>query len=128
MGKIIQERVNQMKKTKFKNVIQAHNIDGLISISCNHEHRGTDIWDEYYFLNNELDVVAHFESTGVMSAEQLSELNYHIFAINDCSGDDNRKTQIVRVNPDLSYEVLHEVDYYEMGVMDDTFAIQKNKV
>ena len=126
MGKIIPERINQMKKTKFKNVVQAHNIYGLISIACNHERRGTDIWDEYYFLNNELDVVAHFESMGDMRASQLSELNDHIFKINNWSDNNNRKTQIVRVNQDLSYEVLHEVDDDGMMVMDGTLAIKKN--
>ena len=128
MGKIIQEWKKKMKKTEFKNVAIAHNLDGLISIFCDHERRGTDIYHEYYFLNNEFDMVAHFKSTGIMSAEQLSELNDEIFAIDDWSKNNNRNTQIVRVNPDLSYEVLHEVEGYERGIENGTFAINKNRL
>ena len=115
-----------MKITKLKNVSAVDNSDGLISISCDHERRGTDIYDEYYFLNNKFDVVAHFYSSFVMHAEQMSKLNECIFAIDDWSKGDDVKTQIVRVNPDLSYEVLHEVNCYEAGIEDGTFAIKKD--
>ena len=101
-----------MKMTKFKNVEMASNINRLISIFCDHEKRGSEYYHEYFFLNNDFEVKAHFASTGVMRAEQLCEQNETLFEINESLPDNNwdGKDLIVRVNPDLSYDVLHEMN------------------
>ena len=120
--------LKKMKKTKFKNVEMASNINGLISIFCDHEKRGSKYYHEYFFLNNDFEVKAHFASTGVMRAEQLCEQNETLFEINESLPDNNwdGKDLIVRVNPDLSYDVLHEIEWIEYGIQDGTFAIKKN--
>ena len=114
--------------TKFKNVEMASNINGLISIFCDHEKRGSEYYHEYFFLNNDFEVKAHFASTGVMRAEQLREQNETLFDINESLPDNNwdGKDLIVRVNSDLSYDVLHEIEWIEYGIQDGTFAIKKN--
>ena len=128
MGKIIQKMLKKMKMIKFKNVEMASNINGLISIFCDHEKRGSKYYHEYFFLNNDFEVKAHFASTGVMRAEQLCEQNETLFEINESLPDNNwdGKDLIVRVNPDLSYDVLHEIEWIEYGIQDGTFAIKKN--
>ena len=58
---------------KFKNVSIVSTSDGLISIFCDHECRGTHLYHEHFFLNKEHKLVAHFKSTGCLHVEQLSE-------------------------------------------------------
>lgn len=114
---------------KFKNVSMASTTDGLISIFCDHECRGTNLYHEYFFLNKKHKIVAHFESTGCLSVEQLSKDVDNIFYISETTLNKNKskeKNIIVRVNPDLTYDVLHHIEDYEAGIEDGTFAIKKN--
>lgn len=115
---------------KFKNVSTVSTIDGLISIFCDHECRGTNLYHEYFFLNKEHKIVARFESTGVLSVEQLSEEIENIFYLSETTWDSDKKRHerdvIVRVNPDLTYDVLHHIEDYESGIEDGAFAIKKN--
>ena len=48
---------------KYKNVSMVSTTDGLISIFCDHECRGTNLYHEYFFLNKKHKIVAHFESS-----------------------------------------------------------------
>lgn len=114
---------------KFKNVSSVSTSDGLISIFCDHECRGTNLYHEHFFLNKEHKLVAHFESTGCLHVEQLSEDVENIFYISESTWDndiDKVREVIVKVNPDLSYDVLHNIDWYEIGIEDGAFAIRKN--
>ncbi len=120
-----------MKIDKFKNVSMVSNLDGLISIFCDHEKRGSEYYHEYLFLDNDThEIKAHFASTGCLSVEQLHKGNETLFLINETLLMKNRnkkyKLLIVNVNPDLSYEVLHEIEKTELGIKDGTFAICKN--
>lgn len=118
-----------MKVEKFSDVSVVLDDNGLISICCDPERRGTDIYNEYYFLDrNTNETVAHFSSTGVMHAELLSEFNNRIFEVSYYAHNDDDKDikQIVRTNPDFTYEVLHDIEDYEAGIEDGAFAIRKN--
>lgn len=114
---------------KFKNVSMASTTDGLISIFCDHECRETNLYHEYFFLNKEHKIVAHFESTGCLSVEQLSKDVDNIFYISETTLNKNKskeKNIIVKVNPDLTYDILHHIEDYEAGIEDRAFAIKKN--
>ena len=118
-----------MKVEKFRDVSVVLDDNGLISICCDPERRGTEIYNEYYFLDrNTNETVAHFSSTGVMHAELLSEFNDRIFEVSYYAHNDDDKDikQIVRTNPDFTYEVLHDIEDYEGGIEDGAFAIRKN--
>lgn len=112
---------------KFKNVSIVSTLDGLISIFCDHERK--DIYHEYFFLNKEHKLVAHFESTGCLIAEQLNEDVENIFYLSETTWDngiDKERHVIVRVNPDLTYDVLHHIEEYEAGIEDGAFGIKKD--
>ncbi|MBR1680620.1 WG repeat-containing protein [bacterium] len=114
---------------KFKNVSIVSTSNGLISIFCDHECRGTNLYHEYFFLNKEHKLVAHFESTEALHVEQLSKEVEDIFHLSVTTWDKNKskeKNIIIKVNPDLTYEVLHNIENYESGIEDGAFAIKKN--
>ena len=113
-------------KLKFKYVQNAYQ-ENLIKIDCSDDWWRHEIKPEIFYLNKENEIVAHFENDDWFNTELLSNKNNSIYAITK-SGfyEDNNIEQIVKVNPDLSYKVLYDIEYIEHGIEDDAFAIKKN--
>jgi len=104
----------------------------LCAVYIDWECRGSEFYHEVYLLNKKNEIAGHFQSKGCLSVSALSDLNDNILEykesvwFGDNEGISRDKHQIIRVNPDLSYEVLHDIEYIESGIEDGTFAIRKN--
>lgn len=118
-----------MKKEKFECVEYVLEWNGLIDIKCHYHYDGVKCHHEHYFLDkNTLEIKAHFTSTGCLDAENLSSENESIFYVSESFFKEDKeedKELIVKVNPDLSYEILHEIGWIEFGIEDGAFAIMK---
>ena len=114
-------------KLKFKYVQNACKEENLIKIDCSDDWWRHDIKPEIFYLNKENEIVAHFENDDWFNVECLSDKNNCIYTLEKGKHDKNNYSyQIIKVNPDKSYTVLHGIEYIELGIADDTFAIKKN--
>lgn len=112
---------------KFKYVQNAYKEENLIKIDCSDDWWRHEIKPEIFYLNKENQVVAHFENDDWFNTELLSDKNNCIYTLEKGKHDKNNYSyQIIKVNPDKSYTVLHNIEYIEHGIEDDTFAIKKN--
>ncbi len=123
-----------MKITRFNHVREIQYGKGLINIFCYPEHYKTDLWNEYYFLNRNHELVMHFSGTSVFSAKQLSSKSENILVRKDV-GEEKDRIQIIQVSDTRpTHKVLHEVEGIDVEIFwdsheddnDSSFAIQKN--
>ena len=99
---------------KFKNVVMvASPKKGLTKVCCNNNCKNFDDYDECFFLDKDNKIVAHFKTEGYFSVypSELSYKNIRIFVYKEYFSEKNlSKYKIIRVNDDLTWKILHEVD------------------
>jgi len=105
---------------------------GLFMISCYPEHHRTDLWREYYFLDENYNLIMHFASNNCMEAKQLSSRSKCVFYRRDIG--DNESIKIIRISDYGRIQKVLDIDDIDDNITldshgddeDSTFAIKKD--